>query len=347
MRLQPAVLAALVLSLASCADSGSDSSHAATAAPLTKAQAQQVLSAYQTTNNRANLALDATLLASAETGAQLDMDTAGYKLRRATNQKFVQFSYTKPVFYIPRLSGYPRWFAVDAISAPAAGPGQDQRQRSGQRSSGGRQAVVPPMPQQHRHALLFVQDKAGAPWRLAADPYPTGKSLGGVAVDSAGYATAVSPQDAKLTLSPTKIGAAHAALLTDGPKAAGVGGIGAGLHTTKTYDALRQATGQFIRIGVGLTTRFAPTTEPVYALRTSDGGALVWYVLRQNERYATRKPGVVTISGDLVGLAPPGKVKERLDTTVLIQYLAKVPPKGKGPAEVIGTYRKAVQATVS
>jgi hypothetical protein len=338
MRLQLAVLAALVLPLSSCGGSGSESpGGAAAAAPLTKAQAQEILNGYQTTNNRANMALDAKLLASAETGAQLDMDTAGYKLRRATGQKFVEFTYSKPVFYIPRMPGFPRWFAVDAVSS---GQRPSEGSRSGQR-------VVPPMTQQHRHALLFVQDKAGAPWRLAADPYPTGRSLSGIAVDSAGYATAVSPDDARLAVAPTKIGAAHAALLTKGPKAAGTTGIGAGLHTTQSYAALRKATGQFTRIGIGLTTQFAPSTAPVFALRTTDGGALVWYVLRQNESYASRKPGAVSVSGDLVGLAPAGKVQKRLDTTVLIQYLSKVPAKGKGPVEVIGTYRKAVQAAAS
>ncbi|MGH3391009.1 MAG: hypothetical protein ACRDOO_19245 [Actinomadura sp.] len=340
MRLQLAVLAALVLPLSSCGGSGSESPSGTTAvAPLTKAQAQEILSSYQTTNNRANMALDAKLLASAETGAQLDMDTAGYKLRRATGQKFVEFTYSKPVFYIPRPAGFPRWFAVDAVSS-----GQRPKQRSGQGSG---QREVPPMVQQHRHALLFVQDKAGAPWRLAADPYPTNRSLGGIAVDAAGYATAVAPNDARLALAPTKVGAAHAALLTKGPKAAGTTGIGAGLHTTQSYAALRKATGQFTRIGIGLTSQFAPSTAPVFALRTTDGGALVWYVLRQNETYASRKPGTVSITGDLVGLAPPGKVQKQLDTTVLIQYLSKIPPKGKGAVEVIGTYRKAVQAAAS
>jgi hypothetical protein len=336
MRLHPAVLAAFILPLSACSGGSGSSTEAAggtSTTPLTKAQAQQVLSAYQATNNRANKALNAGLLASAETGPQLDMDTAGYKLRRATKQKFAEFTYTKPVFYIPRMSGYPRWFAAEALSSPDTGAG--------------RRVAVPPMAQQHRHALLFVQDKAGAPWRLAADPYPTGRALSGIAVDSAGYATAVPPDDARLALAPAQVGAAHAALLTAGPKAAAANGIGSGVHTTLAYTALRKATGQFTRVGVNLTSRFAPSTAPVYALRTTDGGALVWYVLQQNERYATKKPGIVSISGDLVGLAPPGKVQDRLDTTVLVQYLSKIPPKGKGTVDVIGTYRKAVQAAAS
>jgi hypothetical protein len=331
MRLRQAAIAALILSLSSCDGSGARLTGTAAAPLLTKSQAQEVLGKYETTNNQANKALDDKLLASAETGAQLDMDSAAYKLRRASKQKFTEFTYAKPVFFIPRLSSYPRWFAVSAASREA-----------GSRSDGDRQSVY-----RQQHALLFMQDKSGAPWRLAADPFPTGKPIGGVSLDKDGYATAVKPDDAQLALPPSKVGAAHAALLTGGPKDPGATGIATGPHTTQAYQALKQATGQFARLGVGLTSQFAPSTAPVYALRTADGGALAWYVLKQNEKYTAKKPGLIAVTGDLVGLAPPGKVKNRLDTTVLVQYLCKIPPKGKGAVEVTGTYRKAVQAAPS
>jgi hypothetical protein len=331
MRLRPAVLAALILGLSSCGGSGGERTAAAAAPPLTLSGAQEVLGKYETTNNQANKTLDDKLLASAETSPQLDMDSAAYKLRRATKQKFTEFTYAKPAFYIPKLTSYPRWFAVGATSR-ASGTGSH-------RGSGGRLAYG------QQHALLFLQDRSGAPWRLAADPYPTGKPLSGIAVDKDGYATAVPSADPQLALPPARIGAAHATLLTSGPKAPGSGGIAAGPHTTQAYEALKTATGQFSKLGADLSSQFAPSTSPVFALRTTDGGAMVWYVLRQNERYTAKKPGAVNVTGDLVGLAPAGKVKDRLETTVLIQYLSKVPARDKGPVQVIGTYRKAVQAT--
>ncbi|GAA2084447.1 hypothetical protein [Actinomadura alba] len=338
MRLRLAVLAALTVPLASCPLASCSGAGVGPGAPspapqLTLSEAREVLNKYESTNNQANKALDDKLLASAETGAQLDMDTAGYKLRRATKQKYTQFTYTKPSFYIPKLTAHPRWFAVGATS---------RAERTGSREGNGRQRRA-----EQQHALLFVQDKAGAPWRLAADPYPTAGPLGGVAVDKNGYATSVPPGDARLALSPSKVGAAHAALLTSGPKSPAAAGIGPGPHTTQAYAALERATGQFSKVGVGLTSLFAPSTAPVYALRTTDGGALVWYVLQQNERYTAKKPGAISITGDLVGLAPPGNVKDRLDTTVLVQYLSKVPPKDKGSVDVTGSYRKAVRAAAS
>ncbi|MBC6456810.1 hypothetical protein [Actinomadura sp. HBU206391] len=339
MRHRQAVLAALtvplslIVALTSCSGSGVGPGDPSPAPPLTLSEAREVLNKYESTNNQANKALDDKLLASAETGAQLDMDTAAYKLRRATKQSFTQFNYAKPAFFIPRLNSHPRWFAVGAASREA---------RTGSRKGTGRQRAL-----EHQHALLFVQDKAGAAWRLAADPYPTGGPIGGVAVDKDGYATSVSAGDQQLALAPSKIAAAHAALLTSGPKSPAAAGIGAGPHTTQAYEALKKATSQFSRVGVGLTSLFAPSTAPVYALRTTDGGALVWYVLQQNERYTAKKPGAISVTGDLVGLAPPGKVNGRLDTTVLVQYLSKVPPKDKGAVQVTGTYRKAVQAAAS
>ncbi|MCW2905023.1 MAG: hypothetical protein JWO67_7288 [Streptosporangiaceae bacterium] len=332
MRLRVAVIAALILPLSSCGGSGAKLTGASAAPPLTMGEAQEVLSRYETTNNQANKVLDDRLLASAEMSPQLDMDAAAYKLRRATKQRFIQFNYTKPTFFIPRLSSYPRWFAVAAASKEAPGSRQGAAQRRGYAQ---------------QHALLFVQDKAGATWRLAADPYPTSKPLTGIALDKDGYASVVRGNDSKLVLQPARLGAAHAALLTNGPKAPGASGIAPGPHTTQAYDALKAATGQFSKMGVDLTSQFTPSSSPIYALRTNDGGAMVWYVLQQNERYSAKKSGAINVTGDLIGLAPSGKVKNRLDTTVLVQYLSKIPPKDKGTVEVTGTYRKAVHAAAS
>ena len=334
MRRHTAVLAALVLTLSACGDSGGEPAARKPAAPLlTMNQAQEVLAKYQSVNNQANKALDDRLLASAETGAQLDMDTAAYKLRRATKQRLAEFTYTKPSYYIPRLRTYPRWFAVAATSRET---GTGNRRDTGRRAAYGRE-----------HALLFLQDSATAPWRLAADPYPTTKRIEGIAIDREGYAAAVPPDDAQVALAPSKIAVAHAALLTNGPKTPAAAGLGAGPHTNQAYDALRRATAQFSKLGVNLTSQFTPGTAGSYALRTTDGGALVWYVLQQKEKYTSKKAGAISVTGDLVGLTNAVKVKDRLDTTVLVQYLAKVPPKNKGAVEVTGTYRTAVQAAAS
>lgn len=272
---------------------------------LTKAQAARVLAHYESVNNRANAALDGDLLGTVETGAQLDMDRAGYRLRRVTKARYAAFDYASPVYYIPRETGFPKWFAVDAVTGAT------------------------------RHALLFVQERRGAPWLLTADPFPSAP-LRDVVLDRDGYAAAVSLDDTHTALPPGRVAAAHAAALGQGAS-----GMGTGPYTTGAHTALVKVEAALRRKGVTLDSRFVPDRQRAFALRTTGGGALVWYVVRQTESYAVPKAGLIGGGGDLTGLIS-GTVRHHLNTTALIQYLAVVP--AHGAPRVIGTYRKAVQA---
>lgn len=294
---------AVGLSLSACA-----SSPAATSAAVTRSQAAQLLTHYQSVNNQANGTLDGDLLATVEGGDQLAMDRAEYLRRKKTKEKYDSFSYTEPAYYIPRQTGYPKWFAVTATTGRI------------------------------RHALLFTQERSGAPWSLIADPFPF-QAVSGVTLGKDGYATAVDPGDGGAGMAPAKVAEAHAATLTRGAR-----GMAPGPYTNGAYDALVKARAALRRQGVTLTSAFAPDTQRVFALRTTDGGALVWYVLRQTEMYDLAKPGLIGSGGDLVGLLDE-RVRHRLSTVALTQYLAVVPPHGA--PRVIGSYRKAIHAVAS
>jgi hypothetical protein len=302
MRRHLAALTAVILPLCACG-------HLGTARPaISKSQAEQVLANYQTINNRANAALDGNLLATIETGAQLEMDRAGYRLREAKKDKYTPFTYSRPAYYIPRQDTFPKWFAVEATSGST------------------------------RHALLFTQEHEGGPWLLAADPFPS-SPLTGIALDKDGFATAVGPSDHDAALQPRKVASAHAATLSTGAS-----GMAPGPFTTESRDALTRVQDELHKRGVTLISDFAPDQQRTYALRTTAGGALVWYVVRQSERYDMVDPGTVNTDGDLAGLVT-GRVGHHLSSIALIQYLAVVPDHGQ--TQVIGTYRKAVQATTS
>ncbi|WP_433328707.1 hypothetical protein [Spirillospora sp. CA-294931] len=317
MPVRTAVCLLMPPTLLAAACAGSPSSAGSKEPPaLTKAQAAQVLASYSAAAARAGERLDIRSLKAVETGPQLTMDTASYKLHRVARQKPRAPRFDKPVYYIPRTKSYPRWFAVDAFS----GSGKELL----------------------RHALLFTQAGPGAPWLLGAAPFPADASLSKVALDGEGYATAVPPSAEGLAVAPDRIAIAHAALMSGGPSAPGASAMAAGPKTGQAYDALRTAQGQLKKIGVTLASRFSAAPAPIYALRTKDKGALVWYVLRQHEAYTTPKRGRLAVTGDLTGLAPARSAKTRLESTVLIQYLAAVPPKGR--ATVTGMYRKAVAA---
>ncbi|MGP4026592.1 hypothetical protein [Actinomadura sp. 3N407] len=294
--------------------SSADPAKPAGTPPLSKEQAQGVLASYTDAANRAGRRFDRRALRAIETDPQLTMDAAALKLRRAVKQPQPKLQFTDTAFYIPRLTGYPHWFAVGAVT------GQ------------GKQAV--------RHAMLFTRAKAGAPWLLAADPHPADAALSRVALDPDGFAAPVGPEVKGLAVAPGKLPATHAALLTEGPGAAGASVLADGPRTSETYKALKQGEKTLAGRGVTLSSRFSATPYTVHALRTKDRGALVWYVLKQNEAYSASRRGRLAVSGDLVGLAPARSARTRMDTTVLVQYLATVPPEGR--ATVNGMYRKAV-----
>ncbi|NDU72439.1 hypothetical protein GWI34_07350 [Actinomadura sp. DSM 109109] len=320
--LVPILITGLLAAAVGTGCSGSTSSSAAPGKPrpaapaLTKEQAQQVLASFAAGMNRAGLAFDGQALRAVETDPQLSMDVAALKLRRAVRKRPPKVAFSHTTFYIPRLTGHPHWFAADAVSGK------------------GRRAL--------RHALLFTQARPGAPWLLAADPYPSELALGRVALDPEGYATPVAPSAKDLAVAPAKLPRAHAALLTDGPRAPGATVLADGAKTSETYKALKAGEKTLAERGVTLSSRFSPADYKVYGLRTQDRGAVVWYVLKQNEAYSATRQGRLAVSGDLVGLAPSNTARTRLDTTVLVQYLATIPPKGR--ATISGMYRKAVAA---
>ncbi|MCD0451241.1 hypothetical protein LO762_18850 [Actinocorallia sp. API 0066] len=312
MRTAYTALAVLPIVLSSACGGADKAADAAAPPALTLDQAKGVLTEYQTAAAKAAAALDPALLTPVETGPQLQMDTAAFKLHKATKKKREAVTFTDPVFYVPRIAeGRQRWFAVDA-------------------QSGG----------DTRHALLFVQDGGeGGTWKLAADPRRKETTpLKGVTLDAEGYAESATDG---LALKPDQLAGAHATLLTDGPEAAGAKGLAAGPQTTDTHAMIQKINTGLGQAGVTFSTSFAPAGTGSYALRTDNGGAFVWYVLRQQEAYAGDK---VPVAGDLLGLAPKGKVKN-LTATTLIQYLADVPTTGDATVKAVS--RKAVEAQAS
>ena len=308
-------LASCLLAVAAAAAGCGSSSSAGTDPPaLTKAQAAQVLASFTAGANRAGQRLDRVALQGIEADPQLSMDTAVLRLRKAVRQRPPALKLNQIAYYIPRMHGYPRWFAADAATGS------------------GKQTV--------RHALLFTQAKAGGPWLLAADPYLLDPALSRVALDPEGFATPVDPTSKGLALVPGDLPGMHARLLTDGPRASGASVLAEGPRTHQTFEALRRGEQALSKRGIALSSRFSPAPYKVYALWTKDRGALVWYVLQQNEAYSARSRGRLAVNGDLVGLAPARSVKNRMDTTVLVQYLATIPSQGR--VTVSGMYRKAV-----
>ncbi|MDN3351256.1 hypothetical protein [Actinomadura sp. DC4] len=226
---------------------------------LTLAQAQAVLGNYEKVNNQANAKVSDALLRSNETGPMLEADLAANKRIRAKKEKKIKpFVYHKPQFFIPR-GVSPAWFVTTAVA-----------------TSGGTEFLV------------FV-DAGGGAYKAAEGPWlAKGQKAPTIARGADGSATAVTAGPA------LKIGTRYATYLT--AVAAGrraPGGLASGPLTTplaKGWAASVRRTNGGHRWSGGV--KWTPRAEPVYALKTADGGTLVIDAANQSETYAATGPNV-------------------------------------------------------
>ena len=126
-----------------------------------------------------------------------------------------QYSYGRPVFYVPALPSYPLWFAVAVpISTDTGGH------------------LGPPV----NTLMVFQRFFATRPWTLDGSTV-LDQPLPAMAYDSAGYAVASSASDPSLLLPPDLVGPTQAAVVDEGPAAPAAAVIGGGPHTTGFYAA--------------------------------------------------------------------------------------------------------------
>jgi hypothetical protein len=279
-RASGAVLAAVTLSLAialsGCGSAGTG--RAEPSAVITTAGAKQVLTQYGAANNRSNELRDASVLAGYEAGSSYQIDAGAYAYHRVTdpaNHSYAALSYVRPVFYIPRQTGFPAWFAVRVYQQEVHPP-----------TSGSPSTDV---------YLLFTRSSASAKWLQVLDPQVLSGSGSApqVAADPHGSALQVAPGDAgRLALAPGKLPAADVGYLDAGsaptvplrpglptPKASGPNVTFAN-GKTNLGDLHDQAFFQGLAPGqVDVQDTHATTPDRVYALQTTGGGALVFYDL--------------------------------------------------------------------
>lgn len=281
------------------------------APPLTPAAARGVLSRYTASNNTANAHLDAGLLAAIETGSSEVIDSTAYRVQRAEGAPpSPAFAPSAARFYLPREpAAGPRWFAVAVTNRALAG----QRPVLG---SG---------------YLLFTQASPGARWKVAAGPF----LLGGpgtppVALDTGGYATAVTPATAGLAVAPSRIAA---------QTARSAGGHGPVLDPDPgSLTDSRAVTSQRPRLPAGsaVSDTRAPAGYPTVGLRTAGGGALLFYTDTATVTYQAPPGRAFTLN--IPGLYDAGQPLHRAGLRILDQFAAYDPPAGHGPVRVVAAY---------
>jgi hypothetical protein len=266
--------------------------------PITQAQAQQVLATYTSTNNMANAQASQAQLATVETGSSLAIDGGIDQVKSASGSApYPAYGPAHASYYIPLESpGYPRWFAVQVQNALASAPGQ----------------VI------NSEYLVFTQGTPGAPWKDAIEPFILpGATPPQVAIDANGYATVVTANDAGLALSPATAGEATATALDNG---AGEPAILGNLADQQALAALRR---EFPATS-SETDRHSAATEPVFGLRTVNGGALLFYDVAAQVTVTAQAGGTLPLN--VPGFLSPGNPVAQATLDYLEQFAAYDPP---------------------
>jgi hypothetical protein len=243
---------------------GCDADRAAQAASgtahvVTVAEAQAIYRTYVATSDAAAQQGDPVTGLSDVANAQWEILHAQYKALASSSVPVTRYQYGTPDFIVPALSGYPRWFV-------AAVP----RHRVGVSTT-------------TTTLMVFEQAKSSAVWTLVgATALAQGQQLPAITRDSAGYAIPLATFDQDLLLRPDVVGATQAAVVDDGPASPATTVVAAGASTTGLYSEQSAYGSQQAANGLAYSWLMEGAPFPTFALRLTDGGALVLYGLYLN-----------------------------------------------------------------
>ncbi|WP_328913132.1 MULTISPECIES: hypothetical protein [unclassified Streptomyces] len=271
---------------------------------LRPAEAAQVLAHFASVNNAAAKAYDEQLIGSIEAGPLGEIDRAGVRARHANNPKgnpsFKPLVLSDARFLIPEQRGWPKFFVADT----ATNRGDS------------------------RWLLVFRRGAAGQPWKADFLAMAQPGQLPDFAVDKDGHAAAVPLAGTELLVQPGQLSAEYIAYLRDGkgsvfaPGAATTELIDSRKDHMKTADSVTQYADQ---------PADGDDFTPV-ALRTKDGGAVVFFSTRHQARSTYREGYRLTIDADTKALMA-GDPKTSVTLARVGQETVTVPPAG-GSAKV-------------
>jgi hypothetical protein len=327
---------------------GAGTQAGSTTPEVTTAQAGQVFASYVTVADRAASTGDASLALSKVTGIQKLAITTQLKAAAFGTGALAKYRYGTPAFVLPQQDGYPRWFVASVT-----------RSLIGQQGSPGGTAGLS-LAATGQVLMVFQQGSATAPWLLSSiSQLPAGASVPPLATDSAGYVATVPLSSAAQLARPDSTGALQAAVVDDGPASPATKVVAAGNLTTGIYAAARAAL--TAPPGDVYIWELEGTHYSNFALRTADGGALVFYgmyLVSAVEVPSILNKGVVspgapiTVPGYLAFLLTPKKSapRLRLGTEQLLSFAAVDPPASGATAakiQVIGIGGGLIYASAS
>lgn len=273
---------------------------------VSKAEGAKALKRFTDGFNKANRQLDPKLNSSFEAGALLAIDQAGIKaahaLRPQGNPGFPALAFQDARFTVPKQAGWPKYFIADAASNRKDATGQNTR-----------------------WFLVFSRNGLGEKWRAVYFAQFPGNKAPELKKDENGYAEAV-PAGAKsgLSVDPGELSRRYADYLNTGK-----GSTFASGPQTDGWRARRAKDSH--QLGARILWEDTASDHAPVALRTTDGGALVFFSTFYHQQKTVSAGSVITVPANLAGLVEgPQKKTNRMAFTTVSSQAVTVPAKGSG-----------------
>ncbi|GGW20926.1 hypothetical protein [Streptomyces capoamus] len=273
----------------------------------TRAEAAKALTAFTSAYNKADQAYDSSLDAPYVTGAVADIDAArlqaGHVNNPAGNRAHTPLKLTDVKYTIPKKAGWPRWFVAD-----------------GQGNKGGN----------FRWVLVFTRNDLGERWQVSYLTLMAPGTVPEFRKDADGWAEAVPADTAGLAVRPDELSRTYAAYLKSGGRTFADGRDTSGVRADRRKAARKP----------GLVRQFIdqPLAHGDYAplaLRTADGGALVFFTTHHYEKRTAYTGGTAPVPNKDVQALVKGEVKQSL-TLESVANEAVLDPAGSGPVRMLG-----------
>ncbi|MEW2066048.1 hypothetical protein [Streptomyces sp. NPDC007346] len=272
----------------------------------TESEAAQALEDFVTAYNAADKAYDPALDADRVTGALGAINQAGLKARQTYNpdgnKAHKPLELTDATYIIPKKAGWPRWFLADTDS------NRDE--------DGGKLDT--------RWLVAFVRSGPGALWKASYLAVVPPSQVPEFTLDEDGLATPVEPRSDELVVSPGDLSIAYTEYLQKGTPDVFAPGV-ATSQWRETRRTTRRAGFSYQYIDQPLSgSTFGPL-----ALRTEDGGALVFFSSKHFERQVAAEGLKPEVNADVKALMT-GEVTSSLTKERISIQLVHVPAREQG-----------------
>ncbi|HET6634128.1 MAG TPA: hypothetical protein VFH77_03775 [Streptomyces sp.] len=275
-----------------------------------KAEARKVLETFQAKNNEANKTYSVQVNRTIEAGALGAIDQAGLKARHAVYggkaKNFAPLSLSDPRFLIPEQAGWPKSFVADV-----------KAEREGKQSDS-----------EVRWLLVFQRNAIDDPWKAVYLAVVSPSEMPQFATESDGHVKDVPLDEGRsgLTIAPGRLSKAYTTYLG---KRAGEKFADADATSGLLASRAKEQQQERVRTEYADLPAEPPQFTP-FALRTKDGGAVVFFASHHQTKRTLPSGYTVEVSNPLVKALMSGTPEHSVTYVRIAQDTVKVPAADQG-----------------